>query len=114
MSGTARLGQGGRPRVPASCLMFLFLALALGGCMVGPDYRQPQVEVMNKYRFDDQTSRDIAGNMWWEQFRDPVMNDLIRVALDENKDIRVAAGRIEEFQGRFGATRSAAVSSAWR
>ena len=106
MSGTARLGQGGRPRVPASCLMFLFLALALGGCMVGPDYRQPQVEVMNKYRFDDQTSRDIAGNMWWEQFRDPVMNDLIRVALDENKDIRVAAGRIEEFQGRFGATRS--------
>jgi len=36
---------------------------------------------MNKYRFDDQTSRDIAGNMWWEQFRDPVMNDLIRVSL---------------------------------
>ena len=109
MSGAARFGQGGGTRLPASCplLLFLALALALGGCMVGPDYRQPQVEVMNKYRFDDETSRDIAGNMWWEQFRDPVMNDLIRVALDENKDIRVAAARIEEFQGRFGATRSA-------
>ena len=75
--------------------------------MVGPDYRQPQVEVMNKYRFDDKTSRDIADSMWWEQFRDPIMNELIRTALEENKDIRIAAGRIEEFQGRYGATRSA-------
>jgi outer membrane protein, multidrug efflux system len=107
MSGAARPGQGGWPRFPASRALLLFLALALAGCMVGPDYRKPQVEVMNKYRFDDQTSRDIASNMWWEQFRDPVMNELIRAALDENKDIRVAAARIEEFQGRFGATRSA-------
>ena len=45
--------------------------------------------------------------MWWEQFRDPIMNELIRTALEENKDIRIAAGRIEEFQGRYGATRSA-------
>ena len=72
----------------------------------GPDYRKPQVEVMNQYRFEDETSRDIADSMWWEQFKDPVMNELIRVALDENKDIRIAAARIEEFQGRFGATRS--------
>lgn len=107
MSGAARRGQGGRPRFPASRPLLLFLMLALAGCMVGPDYRKPQVELMNKYRFDNETTQDIAGNMWWEQFRDPVMNDLIRVALDENKDIRVAAARIEEFQGRFGATRSA-------
>ena len=70
------------------------LALAVSGCMVGPDYRQPQVEVMNKYRFDDKTSRDIAGSVWWEQFRDPIMNELITTALEENKDIRVAAARI--------------------
>ena len=91
---------------PASYSLIFFLTLALGGCMVGPDYRKPQVEVMNQYRFEDETSRDIADSMWWEQFRDPVMNELIRVALDENKDIRIAAARIEEFQGRFGATRS--------
>lgn len=63
------------PRLPVfhAPLLFRFLvlalalalALALGGCMVGPDYRQPQVEVMNKYRFDDKTSRDIAGSVWW-------------------------------------------------
>ena len=99
------------PRLPVFHAPLLFpvlaLALALGGCMVGPDYRQPQVEVMNKYRFDDKTSRDIAGSVWWEQFRDPIMNELITTALEENKDIRVAAARIEEFQGRYGATRSA-------
>lgn len=107
MSGTTARSELDRRDFPASCSLIFFLTIALGGCLVGPDYRKPQVEVMNKYRFDNETSRDIAGNMWWEQFRDPVMNDLIRVALDENKDIRVAAARIEEFQGRFGATRSA-------
>jgi multidrug efflux system outer membrane protein len=107
MSGTTFPGQvGDRPGAPASQALLLFLMLALGGCMVGPDYRKPQVELMNKYRFDDKISREIAGNMWWEQFGDPVMDNLIRVALNENKDIRIAAARIEEFQGRFGATRS--------
>src|SRR5687768_9603952 len=106
MSGTTARRQLDRRDFPASCSLIFFLTLGLGGCMVGPDYRQPQVEVMNKYRFDDESSRDIIGHTWWEQFSDPVLNELIRVALDENKDIRIAAARIEEFQGRFGATRS--------
>ncbi len=68
--------------------------------------RHPEVDVMKTYRFDDSTTRDIADTLWWEQFRDPVMNDLISIASAENKDIRVAAARLEEFLGRYGATRS--------
>jgi multidrug efflux system outer membrane protein len=98
--------HAGRRFHPVVGALLALVALALGGCMIGPHYRKPQVEVMNKYRFDDKTSRDIADSMWWEQFRDPVMNELIRIALNENKDIRIAAARIEEFQGRYGATRS--------
>lgn len=84
----------------------LALAALLGGCMFGPDYRRPHVEVMEKYRFDDIARHDIADVLWWKQFGDPALNELIDTALIENKDIRIAAARIEEFQGRYGATRS--------
>lgn len=94
------------PNPAAYCALLLFLPLTLGGCMFGPDYRRPEVEMMKTYRFEGTTTGDITDTMWWEQFRDPVMNDLIRAALAENKDIRVAAARIEEFLGRYGATRS--------
>ncbi|MCC2681277.1 MAG: efflux system, outer rane lipoprotein NodT [Nitrosospira multiformis] len=90
-------------------LAFLLpLVLVLQSCMFGPNYRWPEVEAMEKYRFDfgEKVTRDIADTAWWEQFGDPILNELIRIALVENKDIRIAAARIEEFQGRYGATRS--------
>ena len=37
---------------------------------------------------------------WWEQFEDPVLNELIDIALRENWDIRIAAARVEEFAAR--------------
>ena len=84
----------------------LSLALALSGCMFGPNYRRPEIETMEKYRFGEKVARDIADTAWWEQFGDPVLNEMIRIALVENKDIRIATARIEEFQGRYGVTRS--------
>ena len=44
---------------------------------------------------------------WWEQFDDPVLNELIQTALRENKDLKIAAARVEEFMGRYGTTRAA-------
>jgi multidrug efflux system outer membrane protein len=74
--------------------------------MLGPDYRRPEIETMEKYRFEEKATRDVADTAWWRQFGDPILNELIRIALVENKDVRIAAARIEEFQGRYGATRS--------
>lgn len=88
-------------------LAFLLpLVLVLQSCMFGPNYRRPEIETMEKYRFGEKVARDIADTAWWEQFGDPILNELIRIALVENKDIRIATARIEEFQGRYGATRS--------
>lgn len=84
----------------------LTLTLVLGGCMFGPDYRRPETEIPKTFRFDNKQTQDIADIMWWEQFQDPVMNDLIKAALAENKNVGVAAARIMEFQGHYGATRS--------
>jgi multidrug efflux system outer membrane protein len=48
----------------------------------------------------------MANTAWWEQFGDPVLNGLVSSALDENKDLKIAAARVEEFAGRYGTTRA--------
>ena len=92
-----------------SCLGLLaaILAFLLTGCMVGPDYKRPAVEVPQNWRVEAQGSKDVANTLWWEQFNDPVLNDLIQIALQENMDVKIAAARVEQFLGQYGTTRSA-------
>ena len=75
--------------------------------MVGPNYQRPGVDVPQNFRFEDKEAKDFANRAWWEQFNDPVLNDLIQIALQENKDVKVAAARIEQFVGQYVSTRSA-------
>jgi len=79
----------------------------LAGCMVGPDYRRPDVEVPETWRFPDEEARDVANTAWWEQFGDPVLDELISIALAENKDVKIAAARVEQYLGQLGTTRAA-------
>jgi len=80
---------------------------ALTGCMMGPNYQRPAVDTPQTWRFEDKEAKEAANIAWWEQFNDPVLNDLIETALKENKDVKIAAARVEEFIGRYGFTRSA-------
>ncbi len=90
-------------KVLFSCLA----AVLLFGCMLGPDYRRPDVDSPRGWRFGEKEVKDVVNTAWWEQFGDPVLDGLIQTALRENKDIKIAAARVEEFMGRYGATRSA-------
>ena len=85
-------------------LSFIFLGY---GCMVGPNYQRPQVDTPQTWRFEDREAKDMANTAWWEQFKDPVLNELIQVSLQENKDIKIAAARVEQFIGQYDATRAA-------
>jgi multidrug efflux system outer membrane protein len=88
---------------PATALL---CACALAGCMVGPDYERPAVDAPGTFRFESKAAPNLADTRWWEQFQDPVLNSLIKTALEQNKDIQIAAARVEEFLGRFGVTRA--------
>ena len=83
------------------CISFL-----LPGCMVGPDYEQPVVENPSAWRITPKEASDTANTAWWEQFQDPVLNGLINTALLENKDVRIAAARMEQFIAQVEITRS--------
>jgi multidrug efflux system outer membrane protein len=77
--------------------------------MVGPDYRRPDVPTPPAYRgaegaaTADRTLGDIE---WWALFQDPVLQDLIRTALVENQDLRIAVERIFQAQANVVIARS--------
>lgn len=83
----------------------LVMVSVLAGCTVGPDYERPVVETPAKYRFEDAQARDTANTTWWTQFNDRELERLIGIALAENKDVLIAAARVEEYYGRYGAQR---------
>src|SRR5574340_1837230 len=84
-------------KIRATALVFLIL----GGCAVGPDYQRPAVETPQAWRFEERAVQDLADTRWWEQFNDPILNALITAALRENKDLRIATARLEEYRGRY-------------
>ena len=58
------------------------------------------------WRIDYPKAAEVANTKWWEQFGDPVLNELIETALRENRDVRIAAARVDQFVGALTATRS--------
>ncbi|MBV4531581.1 TolC family protein [Pseudomonas sp. SWRI107] len=73
------------------------LALALAACAVGPDYKAPATEParldssLEAKAFD----RSRFESLWWKQFDDPVLNQLVQASLDGNRDLRVAFARLK-------------------
>ncbi len=90
-----------------SVVISSLLALILFGCAAGPNYQRPSVETPPSWRFEEKEAREVANMAWWEQFDDPVLNELIQTALKENKDLKIAAARVEEFMGRHAIARAA-------
>ncbi len=88
-------------------LLAIALCAALAGCAaMGPDYERPQTPMPEQWRISLQQANDLANTRWWEQFQDPALNELIRIGLAENRDVKIAAARITEFMGRYGVTRA--------
>ena len=82
------------------------VALALGGCAVGPNYVRPTVDTPPSWRMTDAEAKDVANAAWWGQFNDPVLDNLIHSALQENLDLQIASARVDEFAGRYGFVRA--------
>ena len=87
-------------------IVALCSALIISACTLGPDYRRPTMDIPSSWRFEEKEARDAANTAWWGQFEDPVLNELITMALKENLDLKTAALRVEEFIGRYGLSRS--------
>jgi multidrug efflux system outer membrane protein len=93
-------------------LASLLVALLATGCTVGPDYKRPTASVPTAYRgpTPEEAAKTDAVSLgeqkWWEVFRDEQLQSLIRTALQQNYDVRIAATRILEAQAQLGITRA--------
>jgi multidrug efflux system outer membrane protein len=82
------------------------LATALAGCALGPDYERPDVPMPEDYRHAAVDGESIANLDWWQLFGDPTLASLIETALVNNKDVAIAAARIEEARASLGFVRA--------
>jgi multidrug efflux system outer membrane protein len=82
------------------------LLAVLASCAIGPDFTRPAVPEPEAWRQAAPTGEAIANLPWWEVFRDPVLQELIGAALVENREVRIAAARVEEAAARLGFTRA--------
>lgn len=78
----------------------------LAGCTLGPDYKRPPIETPQQFQQRISEGASIANLPWWELFRDQQLQHLISVSLKENKDLAIAAARIEETRARLGFVRA--------
>ncbi|HME09982.1 MAG TPA: efflux transporter outer membrane subunit [Bryobacteraceae bacterium] len=92
-------------------LLILLASLALlVGCTVGPNYRRPTVAVPETFRAPEPLppgeASSVADLKWFEVFQDEKLQELIRMALQRNYDLRDAVARVEEARGNLGIVRS--------
>jgi multidrug efflux system outer membrane protein len=91
----------------------LFIAIAflsvflLEACKVGPKFKTPEsgIDSTAVYRYDSlqlAMTDSVLNIKWWELFKDPVLDTLITIGLNENKDILIASARIEESRAAVG------------
>lgn len=77
----------------------LLLAGLCAGCAVGPDYVRPKLDAppaWGEAREPARPAADFDRTAWWESFGDPVLNDLVRQAVANNLDVKIARERITE------------------
>ena len=74
----------------------LVLAGIVFSCKVGPNYQEPEDETPVTYRYTSNATDSIINMKWWELFHDPTLDTLITVALRDNKNLLIAASRIEQ------------------
>jgi outer membrane protein, multidrug efflux system len=95
-----------------NCTVLLSAALLLSGCTVGPNYKRPTVVAPPTYRgvVPDGTAQAetvaLGDQKWWDIFQDEQLRTLIRTALRQNYDLRIAASRILESKAQLGITRA--------
>jgi multidrug efflux system outer membrane protein len=93
---------------PVAFLCAVFLG---SGCAVGPNYKRPAVSVPNSYRGltpeeAETQAASIGDQKWWEIFQDEQLRFLIRTAVQQNYDVRIAASRMLAAQAQLGITRA--------
>jgi len=84
----------------------------LPGCKVGPNYQRPAIQTPPAFRDLEENqpvqaqAASYADLPWWQIFKDPQLQQLIRTAIKQNYDLQIATERIKEARAQVTVTRS--------
>ena len=85
-------------------LLAVTLGLLLGGCSLAPDYQRPATPAGASW----QASTDVTTTRGWKgTFSDPQLQQLITLALSNNRDLRIAALNVQSYEARYRIQRAA-------
>ncbi len=97
----------GSPTRPVSWAATVLLLLALAGCAMGPDYRRQKTSLPESFRGASAPgTNSIADLPWWTLFRDPVLVDLVEVAMTNNYDLKRIVAQVEQARQQITVARS--------
>ena len=83
-------------------LALVALSVLLISCAMGPDYSRPDISTSDTFRMaeDQKDLPSLANTPWWELYHDEELQKLIRIALEENKDLKRTVATVDEFAAR--------------
>jgi multidrug efflux system outer membrane protein len=84
----------------------LALALALAGCMVGPNYERPKLDLPASYAQPGGGGTVAVPAQWWTLYQDATLDALVKDGLARNADVKLAAARVEEAEGALREARA--------
>ncbi len=94
------------PARPIAAFVLGLSVVALAACTVTPDYERPDLDIPESYREPVGPDASYANTGWWDLFEDERLKILIRTALVENEDLRIAIARIAEARAVLGIVRA--------
>ena len=83
------------------------LVLLVTGCMMGPDYTRPALDMPAGWRIEPRTTATAADVAWWQAFGDPELDALVAEALVHNQNLAIATANVDQAAGLLTQTRSA-------
>jgi multidrug efflux system outer membrane protein len=82
------------------------MAALLTACAVGPDYAAPGTAATPFVAAENAgVAEQPFEAAWWEQFQDPVLDELVERALAADLDLQIALARVEEARAYLGGAR---------
>lgn len=94
------------PKIHRILLLSLLFTITVTGCMVGPNLEKPLVDTEEQFRFDSIAGDSMINLAWWALYEDPILDTLIYLALEHNRDVRTAMSRIDQAYGVLGVSRA--------
>lgn len=98
-------GQAEDIDMKRNIVVIAWVAFVLAGCAVGGKYSRPALKT--EVAYPNSTSTDSLNLVkWFDLYKDPELNRLIKVTLDSNRNLLAATARMEEARERAGIIKS--------